>query len=60
MSAGSKLARDLALFITAHRVQTLRDSDLILRLEDGHLVSAASYEKVIGAQLPEAAADSRN
>jgi len=48
MQAVSQLDPDLTLFIIAHRVQTLRECDLILRLEDGHLVSSGSYEEVIG------------
>ena len=60
MQAVSQLDPNLTLFIIAHRVQTLRECDLILRLEDGHLVSAGSYEEVIGAQPRQAAADIRN
>ena len=47
MKAVSQLDPDLTLFIIAHRVQTLRECDLILRLEDGRLVASGSYEKVI-------------
>ena len=60
MQAVSQLDPNLTLFIIAHRVQTLRECDLILRLEDGRLVASGSYEEVIGAQPRQAAADSRN
>lgn len=49
MQAVDRLDPNLTLFIIAHRVQTLRACDLILRLEEGHLVASGSYEKVINA-----------
>ena len=47
MQAVSELDLNLTLFIIAHRVQTLRECDLILRLENGRLASAGSYQEVI-------------
>ena len=49
MQAVDRLDPNLTLFIIAHRVQTLRVCDLILRLEEGRLVASGSYEEVINA-----------
>ena len=49
MHAVSQLDPNLTLFIIAHRVQTLRTCDLIIRLERGRLSALGSYEEVIGA-----------
>ena len=51
MHAVSQLDPDLTLFIIAHRVQTLRECDLILRLEDGRLADSGSYDQVIETTL---------
>mgnify|MGYP005848612247 CR=1 FL=1 len=47
MEAVAALDSDLTLFIIAHRVQTLRGCDLIVRLDEGEVVEAGSYEMVI-------------
>jgi ATP-binding cassette subfamily B protein len=48
MEAVENLDPELTLFIIAHRVQTLRKCDLIVRLENGRLVAVGSYDEVIG------------
>jgi ABC-type multidrug transport system fused ATPase/permease subunit len=50
MEAISLLDSDLTVFIIAHRVQTLRECDLIVRLDQGRLVSKGSYQEVIEAE----------
>jgi len=47
MNAVGQLDLDLTVFIIAHRVQTLRDCDIILQLEDGRITAQGSYEKII-------------
>ena len=47
MEAVDNLDPNLTLFIIAHRVQTLRKCDLIIRLEGGRVVATGSYEEVI-------------
>lgn len=47
MEAINDLDPDLTVFIIAHRVQTLRECDLILRLEDGSLVAQNTYSKLL-------------
>ena len=47
MEAVEGLDPSLTLFIIAHRVQTLRKCDLIIRLEAGRVVATGSYEEVI-------------
>ena len=48
MQAVSQPDPNLVLFIIAHRVQTLRECDLILRIDQGHLVSADGFSDLIG------------
>ena len=48
MDAVNQLDPDLTVFIIAHRVQTLQQCDLVLRLEDGKLVASGPYTQVIG------------
>ncbi|NBB78306.1 MAG: ATP-binding cassette domain-containing protein [Verrucomicrobia bacterium] len=48
MHAVEQLDPNLTLFIIAHRVQTLRKCDLILRLEDGQVIATGSYKGVVG------------
>jgi ABC-type bacteriocin/lantibiotic exporter with double-glycine peptidase domain len=50
MEAISLLDSDLTVFIIAHRVQTLRECDLIIRLDQGRLISQGSYQEVIEAE----------
>ena len=59
MEAVGRLDPQLTVFIIAHRVQTLRDCDLVLRLEEGRLVAQGSYEEVVGKQVRLAIADLR-
>lgn len=51
MDAVSQLDSRLTVFIIAHRVQTLRECDLIIRLEEGRVVSANSYDEILGDDL---------
>jgi ATP-binding cassette subfamily B protein len=48
MQAVGQLEPDLTVFIIAHRIQTLRECDIILRLEDGRLAAQGSYNEIIG------------
>lgn len=47
MEAANQLDPNLTVFIIAHRVQTLEQCDLVLRLEDGKLVASGTYSEVI-------------
>ena len=60
MEAIAQLDPDLTVFIIAHRVQTLRECNRVLRLEAGRLAALGSYERVIGSEALQAAADIKN
>jgi len=60
MDAVESLDPDLTLFIIAHRVQTLRQCDVIVRVENGRLVAAGNYEEIIGNEAADSAADIKN
>jgi ATP-binding cassette, subfamily B, bacterial PglK len=60
MEAVAQLDPHLTVFIIAHRVQTLRECDLVLRLEEGRLVAQGSYEEVVGDEANLAVADLQN
>lgn len=47
MDAVNGLDPQLTIFMIAHRVQTLKDCDLVLRLDEGRLVAMGSYHAVI-------------
>jgi ABC-type multidrug transport system fused ATPase/permease subunit len=36
--------------VIAHRLATVRDADLILVVEDGHIVQRGTHEELIGAE----------
>lgn len=57
MEAVAQLDPHLTVFIIAHRVQTLRECDLVLRLEEGRLVAQGSYQDVVGDEAKLALAD---
>ena len=48
MEAVDSLDPELTLFIIAHRVQTLRYCDIVIRLEGGRIIAWGDYEKVVG------------
>ncbi|QKK04070.1 MAG: ABC transporter ATP-binding protein [Pseudomonadota bacterium] len=48
MDAIALLDSELTVFIIAHRVETLRECDLIIRMEQGRLVAAGTYGEVLG------------
>ncbi|TQE98381.1 MAG: ABC transporter ATP-binding protein [Spiribacter salinus] len=60
MDAVGQLDPDLTVFIIAHRVQTLRECDLVIRLEEGRVVSTGSYSEVVGSEALQAAAGIQN
>ena len=47
MEAVNQLDPDLTVFIIAHRVQTLKGCDLILKLDEGCLVARGNYAEVV-------------
>ena len=51
MEAVDQLDPDLTVFIIAHRVQTLRTCDLVMKLDAGELVAFGSYEQVVGQDV---------
>ncbi|MEN1728135.1 MAG: ABC transporter ATP-binding protein [Pseudomonadota bacterium] len=53
MRAVDELDPELTVLIIAHRVQTLRGCDLILKLERGRLIGVGSYEEMIGGAAPD-------
>lgn len=50
MESIRSLDGNMTIFLIAHRVQTLRDCDIVLRLEGGQLMEAGSYDDVVGTQ----------
>jgi ABC-type multidrug transport system fused ATPase/permease subunit len=56
MNGVNQLSADLTVFIIAHRVQTLRECDLIVRLDNGRLVASGRYEEVIDTSAADDAA----
>jgi ATP-binding cassette, subfamily B, bacterial PglK len=52
MASIRKLGRDYTVLMIAHRVTTLRDCDVIYRLEQGKIIQAGNYASVIGAPPP--------
>jgi len=51
MNAVNQLDSDLTVFIIAHRVQTLRECDLIIQIDDGQVSSMGTYEEIIGDNI---------
>jgi len=52
MSSIYRLGRDLTVILIAHRLSTLRECDVIFRLEDGRLVEQGEYDHVLGQETP--------
>lgn len=50
MDAVNQLDPELTLFIVAHRVQTLSQCTMIIRLEGGKLVACSTYGDIINSQ----------
>lgn len=47
MDAINSLEKDLTILIVAHRLSTLKNCDLIIKIENGQIVETGSYEKVV-------------
>lgn len=47
MSALNALGPDLTVIMIAHRLTTLRDCDLVIRLDRGRVAEAGSYDEVV-------------
>jgi ABC-type multidrug transport system fused ATPase/permease subunit len=52
MSSIYRLGRDLTVILIAHRLSTLRECDVIFRLEGGRLVEQGDYDHVLGQETP--------
>jgi ATP-binding cassette subfamily B protein len=48
MRATHRLGRDYTVLMIAHRVTTLRDCDVIYRMEHGRITKQGSYDEVVG------------
>jgi ABC-type multidrug transport system fused ATPase/permease subunit len=48
MAAINALGRELTVLMIAHRVTTLRDCDIIFRIDNGVITASGSYAEVIG------------
>lgn len=48
MESVQALDKNLTVFLIAHRVQTLRNCDMVIRLDGGRLVSAGTYANIVG------------
>ena len=53
MDSVAALDSNLTLFIIAHRVQTLRECDLIIQIDEGRVVSAGTFAEIIGREHAE-------
>lgn len=54
MAAIDRLSRSLTIIAIAHRVSTLRNCDLIVRIEGGRIVASGPYHEVIAGGRSEA------
>ena len=48
MGSIDRLGRDLTVVLIAHRLSTLRNCDMIYRLDRGELVGRGRYEEMVG------------
>ncbi|MEU1985170.1 ABC transporter ATP-binding protein [Nocardia sp. NPDC019395] len=48
--ATAELRRDRTSFVIAHRLSTIRDADLIVVMEDGHIVEQGTHEGLLERQ----------
>ena len=46
MEAVNKLHKDTTIILIAHRLNTLRDCDIIFKLENGHVVKQGSFTEI--------------
>lgn len=51
MDAIEKLDRDLTILLIAHRLTTVRHCDLIVELQDGHVVTQGTYDQLLESSL---------
>lgn len=47
--ATAALRSDRTSFVIAHRLSTIRDADLIVVMEDGHIVEQGNHDSLVGA-----------
>jgi ABC-type multidrug transport system fused ATPase/permease subunit len=57
MNAVESLDPDLTIFIIAHRVQTLRDCDLIIQIDDGRISSTGTFDEMLDNDMRAIAMD---
>lgn len=50
--ATAALRSDRTSFVIAHRLSTIRDADLIVVMEDGHIVEQGDHDSLVGAGGP--------
>jgi len=50
MDAVNNLHKDITIILIAHRLNTLKNCDIIFKLEKGQLVSQGSYDKIINGK----------
>ena len=48
--AMSRLRADRTAFVIAHRLSTIRDADVIVVMEDGHIVEQGNHDELLAAQ----------
>jgi ATP-binding cassette subfamily B protein len=46
----SNLRVDRTSFVIAHRLSTIRDADLILVMEEGHIVEQGAHDELLAAR----------
>ena len=46
----ANLRTDRTSFVIAHRLSTVRDADVIVVMEDGHIVEQGAHEELLAAR----------
>ena len=50
MEAVNNLSKDITIILIAHRLNTVKNCDIVFKLEKGQLVNQGSFEKLINSK----------